>query len=175
MASEKNGRPNKSAFIRQHPDASAAEVVEKGKAAGLAFSPAFVHAIRSKMRAGKKPKAKRGRKPRSTSGRQPRAAGKPSASDFVRSMPVTMKAKEIVTAAKARGIKLSANLVYMVRSVDKKKRGGGARRKPGPKPRSVAASTGDLSSFKKMALDLGIATARRALDELERGLAELLQ
>ncbi len=41
MASKKSNRPNKSAFIRQHPDAPAADVVEKGKAAGLVFSPAF--------------------------------------------------------------------------------------------------------------------------------------
>lgn len=36
-------------------------------------------------------------------------------SEFIRSQPATMSASEVVAAAKAAGIKLSGNLVYMVR------------------------------------------------------------
>jgi hypothetical protein len=38
----------------------------------------------------------------------------------------------------------------------------------------VWTGAGSVSEFKKLALDLGIAKARQALDELERGLAALL-
>jgi hypothetical protein len=40
--------PNKSAFIRQHPDLTPAQLVAKGREAGIEFSSAFVSVIRSK-------------------------------------------------------------------------------------------------------------------------------
>lgn len=97
-----------------------------------------------------------------------------TASDFVRTMPATMKAKEIVAAGKAKGIRLSPNLVYMVRSTDKKNGRTAQKRGPGRRRATTVASAGDIATFKKMAFALGISTARRALDEFERGLAALL-
>lgn len=44
-----------------------------------------------------------------------KAPKKQSKSDYIRSQPATMSASEVVAAAKAAGIKLSGNLVYMVR------------------------------------------------------------
>jgi hypothetical protein len=169
----KGSGPTKSDFIRQHPSRSVAEVVAKAREAGMSVSSVLVYKVRgrtnpkpAKGTPGPKPNGKRGPKPKNGM----------TASDFVRSMPVTMKAKEVLAAAKAKGIKLSRNLVYMVRSTEKKKAGGSssANGKPGRKPRAAAVPTRDLSTFKKLALDLGISTARRALDELERGLAALL-
>jgi hypothetical protein len=64
----------------------------------------------------------------------------------------------------------------MVRSATRKKAGAGSavssKGKPGRKAR--AASVGGVSEFKKAALDLGLANARVALDDLERGLAALI-
>jgi hypothetical protein len=165
MASEKKSPrktgPNKSAFIRQHPELTPAQVVAKGAEGGLKFSPAFVSAIRSKDRAGKKAEpsgrgSNRGRKPK---------GGTSSASDFIRSMPTTMQAAALVDAGKAKGIRFSANLVYAVRA-----RMAGKRSGRGGRPVSS-----DLSVFKRMAFDLGITRAREALDELERGLAALVR
>lgn len=162
-ARKRRGGPNKSAFIRQYPDAPAADVVAKGKAAGLSFSPAFVYAIRSKSRKGGATKAGPGR-PAAAAG------GAMTASDFVRSLPATMKAKDVVLAGKAKGIKVSPNLVYMVRSAARK--GGG--RKSARGAGAPVRAQGDVAVFKRLALSLGVSTARRALDDLERGLAALL-
>lgn len=165
--------PNKSAFIRNLPaDMPAAEVVAKAKAANIKISPAFVHAIRSKMRKqGHKggrpaaaPGAKRGPKP---------ASGKPSASDFVRSQPATMKAGDVVAAGAKQGLKFSTNLVYAVRSSGSKRAenaaGRGARAST-----PTAAATGAEATFRKLSLELGIGRARSVLDELERKLRELI-
>src|SRR5438046_6224850 len=98
--------PNKSAFIRSLPaDMPAVEVVAKAKAANLKLTPAFVYAIRSKSRNKGRPaggkRGKRGPKP---------ATGKQSASEFVRSQPVSLKAGEVVAAGAKQGIKFSTNL-----------------------------------------------------------------
>jgi hypothetical protein len=58
-------RPNKSAFIRQHASAKAADIVALGKKAGLRFSVSYVHSIRGA--------AKRASK----AGRIPGKAGRP--------------------------------------------------------------------------------------------------
>jgi hypothetical protein len=157
--------PNKSAFIRSLPaDMPAADVVAKAKAANLKLTPAFVYAIRSKSRNKSSSGAKRGPKP---------ATGKPSASEFVRSQPASMKASEVVAAGAKQGIKFSTNLVYAVRSSGGKPGAGrGGRRGRG---RAVAAAGGHHeSSFRQLALDLGLARARQVLDSLESKLRELI-
>lgn len=158
--------PNKSAFIRSLPaDMPAADVVAKAKAANLKLTPAFVYAIRSKSRNNKGSSgAKRGPKP---------ATGKPSASEFVRSQPASMKASEVVAAGAKQGIKFSTNLVYAVRSSGGKPGAGrGGRRGRG---RAVAAGGGHHeSTFRQLALDLGLARARQVLDSLETKLRELI-
>jgi len=156
--------PNKSAFIRSLPtDMPAVDVVAKAKAAGLKLTPAFVYAIRSKSRNKSPGGAKRGPKP---------ATGKPSASEFVRAQPATMKASEVVAAGAKQGIKFSTNLVYAVRSSGSKPGAGrGGRRGPG---RAAALTGGNESVFRKLALDLGISRARQVLDGLESKLRELI-
>ncbi|HEX3595587.1 MAG TPA: hypothetical protein VHU80_10805 [Polyangiaceae bacterium] len=156
--------PNKSAFIRSLPaDMPAVDVVAKAKAANLKLTPAFVYAIRSKSRnktAGG-PGAKRGPKP---------STGKQSASEFVRAQPASMKASEVVQAGAKQGIKFSTNLVYAVRSSKRPAGARGGRRGPG---RPAASSSGE-STFRQLALDLGIARARQVLDGLEAKLRELI-
>jgi hypothetical protein len=158
--------PNKSAFIRSLPaDMPAADVVAKAKAANLKLTPAFVYAIRSKSRNKRSSGAKRGPKP---------ATGKPSASEFVRSQPASMKASEVVAAGAKQGIKFSTNLVYAIRSSGS--RPGAAR--GGRRGRGRAAATGSgghhETTFRQLALNLGIARAREVLDSLETKLRELI-
>jgi hypothetical protein len=171
--STKAKSPNKSAFIRNLPaDMPAAEVVTKAKAANLKLTPAFVYAIRSKVRnkgrkgrpAAAAPAAKRGPKP---------ASGKPSASDFVRAQPASMKAGDVVAAGAKQGLKFSTNLVYAVRSSGGRRARGAAGRAPRAGRASVAA-TGSEATFRKLALELGISRARTVLDELEKRLRELI-
>jgi hypothetical protein len=88
-----------------------------------------------------------------------------------------MTAKELGEAGNARGLKVSPSLVYMVRG--RLKRGGAVaapKPNPGAKARAavaVAAPTGNITAFKKVAFELGIPVARRALDELEGALDSL--
>src|SRR5258706_9502547 len=106
MATTKSTKPNKSAFIRAlPPEMSAADAVEKGKAAGLTFSMNFVSAIRSKV----KSKTKKPAKATGKHGPRPTTKGM-SASDFVRSLPATMRPGDVLAAAAAKGIKMSRNL-----------------------------------------------------------------
>ena len=172
MATRKRGRPkngagpNKSDFIRQHPNLSAQDVVAKAKESGVSISPVLVYKVRGRTKPGAT-KPRRGRK-------SSRGA---TASDFVRSMPVTMPAKDVLAAAKTKGIRMSANLVYMVRATDRKHGGAAPTRSRRGRPRAQAATRGrngaTVVEFKKMAFALGIDNARRALDELERALATL--
>ncbi len=157
-------KANKSAFIRSLPaDMPAVDVVAKAKAANLKLTPAFVYAIRSKSRkhgAGGSDgtPAKRGRKP---------ASGKPTASEFVRSQPVTLKASEVVAAGAKAGLTFSTNLVYAVRSS-----GGG--RKGGARGKSSGTSGALEMTLRRAALDLGIGRARQVIDDLERRLRDLI-
>src|SRR4051812_33270104 len=97
---------NKSAFIRSLPmEMPALDVVAKAKEANLKLTPAFVYAIRSKSRNKGKPAAARKGKP----GRKAAASGKPTASEFVRSQPASMKAQEVVAAGAKQGLKFSTN------------------------------------------------------------------
>jgi len=154
---------NKSAFIRSlPPDMPAGDVVAKAKDANLKITPAFVYAIRSKSRNKGRAKAAPARR----KGRARKAAGgKVSASDFVRSQPSSMKAADVVAAGAKQGLKFSTNLVYAVRS-------GAGRR--GPARAAAAGSGAPDATFRRLALDLGIAKARHIIDDLERRLRELI-
>jgi len=159
--------PSKSDFIRQHPNLSASEVVAKAKERGISVSTTLVYNVRGRAT------PKRGSKPSGGQGPKPKSA-KMTASDFIRSQPRGMKAKDVVEAAVKAGFnKFGTNLVYLVRSKMGSLSANGSRRAGRP-PRVTSAAMADVSAFKRMALDLGIATARQALDDLERGLAALL-
>src|SRR5687767_3325424 len=109
----KQGGPSKSEFVRQRPNLSAAQIVEQAKGAGFAISPQLVYYVRSRTGATKRGKTR---------------SGKPNASQFVRSMPLEMPAKEVVNAAKRKGIKLSRTLVYVVRNQQATRDGAGTPR-----------------------------------------------
>ena len=149
----------------------------------LRRKPKRVPSPQPKRKPSPQPKRKLRRKPKSKPGRRQNARPGPkpksdmSASDFIRSQPATAKAKDVVAAGKAKGIKVSPGLVYMVRSTAKKRtERSPVKRKPGRKPRAVVdGEMAHVSTFKKLALDFGIARARQQLDELERGLAELIR
>ncbi len=71
-----------------------------------------------------------------------RPPGAPNRSDFIRSLPVTMTAGEVVKKGAEAGLTFRTNLVYEVRRVMKKRQWGnsykppvnGARRGPGRPP-----------------------------------------
>lgn len=178
---KKGSGPSKSDFIREKLKAgmSASDIVKAGAGSGMKIGTSLIYNVKGRMggKAASAGKASTPPKPNDKPGPKPKS-GKMSASDFVRSMPPSMKAKEITAAAKAKGIKVSSGLVYMVRSAAKRRGGSaGVKGRPGRKPGAFAtgASNGDILAFKKLAFNLGLATARQALDELERGLAALLE
>src|SRR5262245_44586592 len=96
----------------------------------------------------------------------------PNKSEFVRQHP-NASASEVVAAARTANIKLSPNLVYLVRSADKRKSKAATRR--GRRPKRAINSGADVAAFKRLTLSLSISSARQALDDLERGIAELLK
>ena len=83
---------------------------------------------------------------------------------FVRSLPRTMSAKEVIAKAKAAGLKLSPAYIYVIRSKTSgpakgpKAAGGG---KPGPKPKN---GKGLESQFIGLALDIGFGRALELLN-----------
>ena len=81
----------------------------------------------------------------------------PSKAAFVRSLPKTLTAKEVVAKAKAAGIKLSTGYVYVLRSSSGGSKPNGL--KPGPKPKGSS----DEAAFLNLALDVGVARAEELL------------
>jgi ABC-type uncharacterized transport system substrate-binding protein len=100
---------------------SATDVVAKAKAAGIKIVPQLVYKVRGVAKA-KKSAPKKASAMVSTASTV--AATKPAKSKaaFVRGLPVSTPAKEVVKQAKAAGIKLNAGYVYNVRQAAKKKR-----------------------------------------------------
>jgi hypothetical protein len=177
----KGSGPSKSDFIRANPTLTAAEVVAKAKETGLSIAPILVYKVRGRAKAKGPKAAAAALKAASKPG--PKAKdGKISASEFVRAQPVEMKANEVVAAGKAQGLKFSANLVYMVRSVMKKRASGGAapaaKKKPGPKPKIQyqtpkfvafpGTGGGDETELKKAALAVGFPRALQVIEDLSK-------
>jgi hypothetical protein len=79
------------------------------------------------------------------------AAKKINKSAFVRGLPASMPAPEVVKAASAKGIKLSVKFVHTIRynakvSARRKAGGGGLRRGPGRPSAALALSNSSTSS-----------------------------
>lgn len=101
----------------------------------------------------------------------------PNKSAFVRSLPESMSAKDVVSKAKAANMVLTENYVYTIRSAAKKKSGKGPGR-PGRPKGSVnkpAAAAGASSSgtsnssqarFIEAALEIGLGNADKLLGKL---------
>jgi len=70
MAKPKSTKPNKSAFIRSMPNATAAEIIAAAKGKGMTLSSAMVYVVRSKDKGAKR----RPGRPKGSKNRAKRAA-----------------------------------------------------------------------------------------------------
>jgi hypothetical protein len=161
--------PNKSDFIRSQPATlSAAEVVANAKAAGTTILPGLVYEVRRKAKARTKGKASKGAPPTTNAiSTKPSTSTKPpkSKAAFVRGLPASTPAKDVVKQAKVLGLSLSINYVYNIRGAAKmaaKKRRAAAKN-PAVSPvanggrSSVSASAENL--LKAVAAELGLGPA----------------
>ena len=94
---------------------------------------------------------------------------------FVRAIPDSVPAKEVVAKAKAAGITISEKHVYVIRSGARKKAGKGST----PKVRRAVASdhapaSSDETSFRKLVLALGIPKSKAIVADIEKKLNELI-
>ena len=131
MAPKKTSKHlSKSDFIRQQPPTmSAADVIARGKEAGLRFTSSLVYRVRGRPLAKNGARSSAPKKAASAK-KKPRAGTNPvpgpaisteptqSKADFVRGR-AHLSPKEIVEDADAAGIKLDATYVYNVRGYDK--------------------------------------------------------
>jgi hypothetical protein len=116
--------PSKSDFIRSQPATlSAAEVVAKAKAAGVTILPGLVYEVRRKTNARSKSKPKKTPPAKKTaiSTTKPAVSTKPAKSKaaFVRGLPASTPARDVVQQAKVAGIKLGVSYVYNIRGAAK--------------------------------------------------------
>ncbi len=113
----------KTAFVLSFPaELPAKEVVARGREAGVALTERAVYKTRylSKVRAqktGTKVAVKTAptATPPAAVAKSRRGAGDGRASALIRATPLGVKASEVVAAARAQGIRLTAGLVYAVR------------------------------------------------------------
>lgn len=184
---------NKSDFIRAQPASlSAAQIVEKAKAQGIALRAGLVYEVRRTDKAkkaggpkhagpaeGTRTRARaRARAPRATAAAPKNAgAGKQPASKaaFVRAH-ANLSPKEIVEKAKAENIKLDVGYVYNVRSSNKTAKetrpSQGARRptRHAGAPSPVAAASNVEALLKAVAAEVGLG---RALEVLQAERAKI--
>jgi hypothetical protein len=173
-------KPNKSAFVRSLAfDTPSAQVIAKAKAKGMTLTRNDVHAIRAIAR--RKQSSARGK---GGAARAVKRSGAVNKSAFVRSLPASLSAAEVMSRAKVRGIKLSAAQVYTIRANARRKgdvplpslrgipeslgRGRGRGRGPG-RGRGGRGSVGSAeseSAFLLMALELGLVRAEGILGSL---------
>jgi hypothetical protein len=132
MASKKtpaNAPISKSDFIRSQPASlSTAEVVAKGKEAGIKLNRVLVYKVRAKGKLKKTGAAKKTAMAAKTSASTKSVTSKAA---FVRGLPASTPAKDVVAQAKAAGIKLGVSYVYNIR---------GAAKMAAKKKRAVAKS-----------------------------------
>ncbi|MBM4362542.1 MAG: hypothetical protein FJ104_07660 [Deltaproteobacteria bacterium] len=171
------GTPTKADFIREKLAAgmSPAAIVEAAKEQGVEIGSTMVYKVRARA-AGKATVAA----PATTGDAQPTAGKKMTASAFVRTLPADMGPADVIAAGAKAGYKISRGLVYMARSVRKKRGGGAAPGAPSRGKRSAPArAPADLSGLpasgggselelKKAALAVGFPRALRVIEELAR-------
>jgi hypothetical protein len=159
-------KPNKSAFVRSFAfDTPSAQVIAKAKAKGMTLTRNDVHAIRAIARR-KQAKGKTGGPARAAK------RGGVNKSAFVRSLPGTLSAAEVISRARSKGIKLSAAQVYTIRANARRKaeNGGSTRDRTAigavVKRRRTASGGGSEAAFLQMALELGLLRAENILSSL---------
>jgi hypothetical protein len=144
--------PSKSDFVRAQPvTMSPVEVVAKAKAEGIKVSRGLVYMVRG--RANTTGKAK---KPGA-----PAAKTATTKAAFVRGLPASTLAKDVVKQAKDAGIKLGVSYVYNVRGAAKvrarKKRA--AARNGASVPRPIATMSSAENLLKAVAAEIGLGPA----------------
>jgi hypothetical protein len=161
-------KPNKSAFVRSLAfDTPSAQVIAKAKAKGMTLTRNDVHAIRAIARRKESP-GKGG------AARAAKRSGAVNKSAFVRSLPSSLSAADVISRAKVKGIKLSAAQVYTIRANARRKSDGSVAPGRGeftPTPRGrgrrgSAGGTDSESAFLLMALELGLVRAEGILGTL---------
>lgn len=160
-------KPNKSAFVRSLAfDMPSAQVIAKAKAKGMTLTRNDVHAIRAIAR------RKEGKPPIGAGARAVTRTGV-NKSAFVRSLPSTLSAAEVISRARGKGIKLSAAQVYTIRANARRKAGNGLpsiERGRGAGDAAVRRGRGSgsdsESAFLRMALELGLVRAESILGSL---------
>jgi hypothetical protein len=133
----------RSDFIREQPQTmSAAEVVEKGKAAGFPFDASLVGKVRRRALSNGAHAKATGTAAGSTSTTASRRSRKPvkSKAEFVRTLPSSTPAKEVVAKAKAAGISITETHIYGVRSADRRAKKRSAAKSTASKPAMAAAA-----------------------------------
>ncbi|HKU44085.1 MAG TPA: hypothetical protein VJR89_38255 [Polyangiales bacterium] len=157
------GKPNKSAFVRSLSfDTPSAEVIAKAKAKGMTLTRNDVHAIRAIARRKQAP----GRGTGVARGIRRSGVNK---SAFVRSLPGSLSAAEVISRAKDKGIKLSAAQVYTIRANARRKADEGGpvvTKRGGGRALGGGGSTASESAFLQMALELGLVRAEGILGSL---------
>ncbi len=167
----------KTAFVLSFPaEMPAKKVVARGKEAGVALTERAVYKTRylSKVRAQKSGrkvavKAMATATPPAAVAKSRRGAGDGRASALIRATPLEVKASEVVATARARGIRLTAGLVYAVRGQMKRSvRPAGApvaARNAVVATRHEGAKVGERErQLISLAVDLGLS---RAIDLIE--------
>ena len=180
----KAAKPNKSAFVRSLAfDMPSAEVIARAKARGMRLTRNDVHAIRAIARrksesANPYGRAARGerreRRERPFSANRRRTSSGINKSAFVRSLPGSMSAAEVIEKGKVKGIKLSAAQVYTIRANARRKRPDkvvgnlSAARSGGPTERRRGGrnNSSKEAEFIATALDLGLARAEALITAL---------
>jgi hypothetical protein len=140
----------KSDFVRSLPNTmSAADVVTKAKEAGLKITSQLVYKVRGRAKGLGKRKRMAAAKPTVAVKKTPASVKTPtSKAAFVRGLPASTPAKQVVTLAKAAGIKLDVGYVYNVRGADKaarKKKRAAAKATTSP-PRSTNGGRTSVNS-----------------------------
>ncbi len=158
---------SKSAFIRsQLATLSGPEVVAKGKAAGIKFSPQLVYNVRGGS------KAMKGTVKKTTTANPTAAPSKAapaqSKADFVRAHS-SLSPKEIVKKGRAEGLKFDVHYVYNVRAYSK----ASGKRKPTARAttarkalavsRPITTSTKAETLLRAVAAEIGLGRAMEIL------------
>jgi hypothetical protein len=168
----------KAQFIRQHPNLSAKELIEAAAKRGLTIRTPQVY----KIRAAKAPQSGQGGGPRPRGSvadhAQPGSSDKlQSKSEFIRTRPPGMTARQVVQAAAALGMSLSEHFVYNIRSTAKKKARGvvGRASAAGGPGRPAPGRLGTREAqFRRLAMELGLQRSSQLLEELEHRLTALI-
>ncbi len=161
-----NKTQSKSDFIRSQPSTlSAAEVVAKAKAEGIKIDPALVYKVRGRTGAKRKAKKISTAKPTAATGSK-----KPqSKAAFIRSLREDMPVKEVIAAAKEKGIKIADTYVYRTRRSAKKKVTKAAARRAttartgAAVPRPSASTSSAETLLKAVAAEIGLGRAMEIL------------